>query len=107
MWQCCTLEALCDVCAQVVGILQRLEEVAVLVDARHAKRVVHTADLQAAATHTHDAGAVMGEQGSLLVLGQACAATSGVCRVREGFASRKAHVKVLAGCPSCRGAYAN
>jgi hypothetical protein len=50
MWQCCALKAVCDAAAQVVCVLQGLEEVAVLVDTRHTKRVVHTADLQAAAT---------------------------------------------------------
>lgn len=107
MWQCCTLEALCDACAQVVGVLERLKEVAVLVDARHAKRVVHTADLQAAAaTHTHGASAVMVEQGcSLLVLGQVCAATSGTCLgsatgLRESHSTRQGPCRLyqLPGC---------
>lgn len=45
VWQGRPLEALCDARAQVVCILQTLKEVAVLPHTRHAKGVVHTANL--------------------------------------------------------------
>lgn len=46
VWQCSALKALADAPAQVVGILDGLEEHAVLLDTLDAKGVVYTANLQ-------------------------------------------------------------
>jgi hypothetical protein len=47
VWKSCALEALADALAQARGVLDGLEELAVLTHALYAKRVVHTANLHA------------------------------------------------------------